>query len=230
MPIIRVGRPSLTDYLGELSAKLVVAGCNLRCPYCVKGDLIRWDDRRLLSEKDILKHLYRVKGYLTGVVFGGGEPTLHNGLLQFMYKVNSVGYKVKIDTNGTKPRRLNKLMEEGVVDYISLEVKAPFERYHEVVTSKVDLDAVRQSVRLLRRGGVDYEFTTTAVPDLLDGDDFEEIARTLIGSKKFVIKQHRPGRMLDKKYEKVQPYSAEELREFQKRIAPYFAECNVKLI
>jgi pyruvate formate lyase activating enzyme len=230
MPVVRIGRPSLTDYPGELSVKLVIPGCNLRCPYCVKGDLIRWNDRPLLSEKDILQHIYRVKGYLTGVVFGGGEPTLHNGLLQFLYKVRSVGYKIRIDTNGTNPRRLNKLMEEKVIDYISLDVKAPFERYPEVVASKVNLDAVKQSVKLLRRGGVDYDFTTTAVPDLLDGDDLEEIAKVLVGSKRFVIKQHRPGRMLDKAYEKVNPFSAEELRGFQRRIAPYFAECIVKLI
>ena len=230
MPVVRVGRPNLADYPGELSAELVIAGCNLRCPYCVKGDLILWDDRKILSEKDILKHLYRVKGYLTGVVIGGGEPTLHNSLLQFLYKVKSVGYKVKIDTNGTKPRRINKLMEERDVDYISLDVKAPFERYPEVVTSKVDLNAIKQSVRLLRRGGVDYDFSTTAVPGLLDGDDLEEIAKALIGSKRFVIKQHKPGKMLDGAYENVKPFSAEELRGFQRRIAPYFAECNVKLI
>jgi pyruvate formate lyase activating enzyme len=94
----------------------------------------------------------------------------------------------------------------------------------------VNLDAVKQSVKLLRRGGVDYDFTTTAVPGLLDGDDLEEIAKTLIGSKRFVIKQHRPGKMLDRAYEKVNPFSAEELRGFQKRIAQYFAKCNVKLI
>jgi pyruvate formate lyase activating enzyme len=183
----------------------------------------------LLSEREVLDHLYRVKGYLTGLCLGGGEPTLHKGLLSFMYRVKSLGYMLKVDTNGTRPKRLRKLMEERVVDYVSLDLKAPLERYPEVVRYKVDLEAVEQSIRLLRRGGVDHEFRTTVVPGLIGGKDLEALAQLLVGSKRFVIQQFRPGRTMCPEYGDVKPFSLNELREFRDRIAPYFAECKIKL-
>jgi len=183
----------------------------------------------LIPEGEVLKHLYRVRGFLNGLCLGGGEPTLHNGLYTFAYKVKSLGYLVKVDTNGSRPRRLRKLMEEGVVDYVAMDVKAPLDRYPEVVRFKVDMDAVGQSIKLLRRGNVDYEFRTTVVPGLLDGEDLEEIAKTLTGSKRFVIQQFRPGRTLCPEYRDVKPYSETELREFRDMMAPYFAECRLRL-
>lgn len=231
MPIVRLQRLSLVDYPRNLCAKAFVPGCNFRCPYCVKSALIDgYQGNPLVPESEVLSHLYGVKGYLTGLCLGGGEPTLHNGILAFLYKVKSLGYRVKLDTNGTRPRRIRKLMEEGVVDYFAMDVKAPLERYPEVVMSKVDVASVEQSIKLLRRGSVDYEFRTTVVPGLVDGRDLEEIAQTLIGSKRFVIQQHRPGRTLDPEYGDVKPFSVDELRTFQDRISPYFAECKIRLV
>jgi pyruvate formate lyase activating enzyme len=230
LPLVRLQRLSLVDYPGRLCAKAVIPGCNFRCPYCTNVDLIHdYLGMELLSEREVLDHLYRVKGYLTGLCLGGGEPTLHNGLLSFMYRVKSLGYLLKVDTNGTRPKRLRKLMEERVVDYVSLDLKAPLERYPEVVRYKVDMDAVEQSIRLLRRGGVDHEFRTTMVPGLIGGKDLEELAQLLVGSKRFVIQQFRPGRTMCPEYEDVKPFSLNELREFRDRIAPFFAECKIKL-
>ena len=230
LPIVRLQRLSLVDYPGRLCAKAVVPGCNFRCPHCTSVDLIRdYLGGEMLSEREVLDHLYRVRGYLTGLCLGGGEPTLHNGLLSFVYRVKSLGYNVKLDTNGTRPRRLRKLMEERVLDYVTLDLKAPLERYPEVVRRKVDLEAVEQSIRLLRRGGVDHEFRTTVVPGLIGGDDLEEIAKLLVGSKRFVIGQFRPGGNTCPEYADVEPYSLGELRGFRDRVAPYFAECKIRL-
>lgn len=230
LPIVRLQRLSLVDYPGRLCAKAIIPGCNFRCPYCTNVDLIQdFIGMELLSEREVLDHLYRVKGYLTGLCLGGGEPTLHNGLLSFMYRVKSLGYLLKVDTNGTRPKRLMKLMEERVVDCVTLDLKAPLERYPEVVRYKVDMEAVEQSIRLLRRGGVDHEFRTTVVPGLIGGKDLEELAQLLVGSKRFVIQQFRPGRTMCPEYGDVKPFSLNELREFRDRIAPYFAECKIKL-
>ncbi|UCD45726.1 MAG: anaerobic ribonucleoside-triphosphate reductase activating protein [Candidatus Bathyarchaeota archaeon] len=231
MPIVRLQRLSLVDYPGNLSAKAVVPGCNFRCPYCVKSALIDgYQANPLVPESEVLSHLYRVRGYLTGLCLGGGEPTLHNGLLAFLYKVKSLGYRVKLDTNGTRPRRIRKLMEERVIDYVAMDVKAPLERYSEVVASKVDVESVEQSIKLLRRGSVDYEFRTTVVPGLVDGRDLEEIARVLIGSKRFVIQQHRLGRTLDPEFGDVKPFGMDEIRSFREKVSPYFAECEIRQI
>ncbi|UCH58070.1 MAG: anaerobic ribonucleoside-triphosphate reductase activating protein [Candidatus Bathyarchaeota archaeon] len=230
LPIARYQRLSLRDYPGRLCAKAVVPGCNFRCPYCTKTDLVL-DHQRIepILEREVLDHLYRVRGYLDGLCVGGGEPTLHNGLLLFLYKVKALGYRVKLDTNGSRPKRLRKLMGEKVVDYVSLDIKAPLDRYHEVVRAKVDVDAVWESVRLLRRGHVDYEFRATAVPRLIDSRDLEEIAQTLVGSKRFVIQQYRPGKSLCTEFEGVEPYSEAKLEEFKVKVEPYFPECEIRV-
>lgn len=230
LPILRLQRLSLRDYPGKLCAKAVTPGCNFRCPFCADMKLLRHHrDSELVPEKEVLDHLYRVRGFLDGLCLGGGEPTLHNGLLSFAYRVKSIGYLVKLDTNGTRPKRLRKLMEERVVDYVSLDVKAPLRRYPEVVRSRVDIDAIVESISLLRRGNVDHEFHTTVVPGLLDGDDLEEIAQTLAGSKRFVLQQYRPGVEPCPGFEDAKPYSVGELRGLRDRVAPYFGDCRLRL-
>jgi pyruvate formate lyase activating enzyme len=223
-------RLSLIDYPGKLCATAFTAGCNFRCPYCYNVDIVlNHQGMETMPEGEVLNFLYQRKGFLDGLCVGGGEPTLHNELYTFLYKVKSVGYLVKLDTNGSKPKRLNKLMEERVVDYVAMDVKAPLRRYPEVVRYKVDIEAVAKSIKLLRRGSVDHEFRTTVVPGLLDGDDIEEISQTLAGSKRYVIQQFRPGRTLCQEFGEAKPYSENELRQFRDRVAPYFAECKLRL-
>ena len=230
LPISRYQRLSLTDFPGRLCAKVVVPGCNFRCPYCLKQDLIfdyLGHDR--IPEKEILSHLFRVKDFLSGLCIGGGEPTLHNGLLQFCYKIRSMGFHIKIDTNGTRPKRLKKLMEERLVDYIAMDIKAPIDRYSDVVLHKVDVKAVDDSVKTIRRGSTDYEFRSTMVPGLLDALDLEEIAQYLVGSKRFVIRRHKPGDCLDLAFAEMKPYSKKQLMEFRDLVAPFFAECMIEM-
>jgi pyruvate formate lyase activating enzyme len=229
LPIVGLQRLSLVDYPGKLCATAFTAGCNFRCPYCYNVDIVlNHNGMEKIPERELLNILYERKGFLDGLCIGGGEPTLHNGLLAFIYKVKSLGYLVKLDTNGSKPKRLKKLMEEKVIDYVAMDVKAPLKRYPEVVRFKVDVEAVEQSIRLLRRGSVDHEFRTTVVPGLLDGGDLEEIAQTLAGSKRYVIQQFEPGRTLRPEFSEVEPYSLTELKVFQDLVAPYFGECKLR--
>jgi len=230
VPIARLLKLSLRDYPGRLCSKVYVYGCNFRCPYCPDTDLIHnQKEGSKVIESDVYDHLYRVRGYLSGLCIGGGEPTLHNGLLGFIYRVKSLGFHVKLDTNGTRPKRIKKLMDERLIDYVSMEIKAPLDRYTEVVKAKVDMDSVRQSIRTLRRGGVDHEFTVTMIPGLLDGGDLEEIAQHLIGSKRFVIRQFTlPGRHCPE-LESLGRYSLDELRAFRDRVAPYFGSCELRV-
>ena len=229
VPIARLLKLSLRDYPGKLCSKVYVYGCNFRCPYCPDTDLIHnQQGGSKVLESDVYDHLYRVRGYVTGLCIGGGEPTLHNGLLGFIYRVKSLGHDVKLDTNGTRPKRINKLMEERLIDYVSMEIKAPLERYPEVVMSKVDMDSVRQSIRILRRGSLDYEFTATMIPSLLDGNDLENIAQYLIGSKRFAVQQlNLPGRHCPE-LEDMDRYSLNEMKAFRDRVAPYFGSCVLR--
>lgn len=228
--IVGLQKLSLIDYPGKLCATIFTAGCNFRCPYCYNIDIVLHPQRLpIIPEREVLNFLHKRRDFLDGLCVGGGEPTLHRPLPTFLYKVKSLGVLVKLDTNGSRPKMLRKLMDERLVDYVAMDVKAPLRRYPEVVRFKIDIDAVKQSIRLLRRGSVDHEFRTTVVPGLLDGDGLEEIARTLSGSKRYVLQQFKSDRTLCPEYPNVKPYTAAELKAFRDRVAPYFSECNLKL-
>ena len=230
LPIVGLQGLSVIDYPGKLCATVFTAGCNFRCPYCYNVDIVlNHQGLPVIPERDVLNLIYGRRGFLDGLCVGGGEPTLHRALPDFLFKVKALGVSVKVDTNGSRPRMLLKLVEDELVDYVAMDVKAPLRRYPEVVRFKVDVDAVRRSIRLLRRSSVDHEFRTTVVPGLLDGDDLEEIARALSGSKRYVIQQFRPGRTLCPDFAEVKPYAASQLKAFRDRVAPYFGECRLRL-
>jgi len=230
IPIVGLQRLSLIDYPGKLCATLFTAGCNFRCPYCYNVDIVLHHEHLpIISEREVLDLLDRRRGFLDGLCVGGGEPTLHRLLPIFLSKVKALGILVKLDTNGSKPRMLRKLIERGFVDYVAMDVKAPLQRYPEVVRFKVDINVVKQSIRLLKKNGVDYEFRTTVVPGLLDGDDIEEIAQTLTGTKRYVLQQFKPRKTLCPEIAEVEPYSVAKLRAFCDRVRPYFGECKLRL-
>jgi pyruvate formate lyase activating enzyme len=230
LPITGVRNLSFRDYPGKLCVTALVAGCNFRCSYCTTPDIVLTPNQvETVPRREVLDALYRKRGFLNGFCISGGEPTLHNALLPFLFRVKSMGYSVKLDTNGSRPKRIRKLMEEKVVDYVALDVKAPLSRYPEVVRKKVDVGAVNESIKLLRRGGVDYEFRTTLVPGLLDGGDLEEIAKYLVGSRRFVIRRFMGGRTMCPEYSGVKPYSVQEMWAFRDRVAPYFGDCVLQL-
>jgi len=230
LPIVGLQRLSLIDYPGRLCATVFTAGCNFRCPYCYNVDIVlHHQGLDTIPEREVLDLLYRRRDFLDGLCLGGGEPTLHRALPAFLYKVKALGALVKLDTNGSRPRMLGKLMEDGLVDYVAMDVKAPLRRYPEVVRYKVDVEAVKRSIGLLRRGNVDHEFRTTVVPGLLDGDDLEEIARGLSGSKRHVLQGFKPGVTLCPEFAEVEPYSTAEMRAFRDRVTPYFSECELRI-
>ncbi len=220
---------SLIDYPGKLCATVFTAGCNFRCAYCYNiAMVVDHQFMPLISEEEVISLLMERRGFLDGLCLGGGEPTLHLRLPGFLRRVKGLKFSVKLDTNGSRPRMLGKLIEDGLVDYVAMDVKAPLQRYADVVRFKVDVEAVKQSIRLLRRSNIDYEFRTTVVPGLLNGDDLEEIAKTLVGSKRYVIQQFKPGKTLCPEFSEVKPYGEDELESFRARVAPYFGEAKLR--
>ncbi len=229
LPIKGIQKLSLIDYPGKLCATVFVGGCNFRCPYCYNVSLVLEPERlRTIPEKEILDFLSERKGFLDGICVGGGEPTMHGELPAFLSKVKGLDFLVKVDTNGSRPRMLRRLLNEGLVDYVAMDVKAPLIKYGETVGAEVNIDHIKESIRLIKASGVDYEFRITAVPGLTDEEDLMEIAQMLESSKRFVIQQFRPGRTLDESFKGVTPYPLERLYEFRKKITPFFKECNVR--
>lgn len=230
MQIKGLQKTTLIDFPGRVACTVFLAGCNFRCPYCQNPDLVgKAEKLPTISEEEFFRFLAKRKKWLDGVCITGGEPTINKELPEFIKKIKALGFAVKLDTNGTNPKMVAELLKAGLLDYIAMDIKAPLERYKEIVRVKVDVDAVKKSAALLMKGGVDYEFRTTVVPGLFDENDAKEIAKWLKGADKYYLQQFNPGvRLLDRGFEKLEPYPQERLEEFGEIMKPEFGVCEIR--
>jgi pyruvate formate lyase activating enzyme len=189
---------TLTDYPGKVAAVVFTQGCNFRCPFCHNGGLLSFvaaaDDR--WSEQQVLRLLRSRAGQLDGVVVSGGEPTLQPDLPEFLHRVKTLGYAVKLDTNGSRPEVLRRLLGERLLDFVAMDVKAPWEHYARLTGVPVDTDALLASVGLLAQSGIPHEFRTTVVPPLLTDADLADIANALPAGSPHRRQPFRPAHAL----------------------------------
>lgn len=192
---------SFVDYPENIASVVFTPGCNMNCWYCHNRDIIS-ESKGGYDEEKILAEIEQRKSFLDGVVITGGEPTLQKDLLAFAEKVKRLGLKVKLDTNGTNSAVIKKMVQEGLVDYIAMDIKAPFETYNKVTIVK-DIEEIKKSVKYIMECGVDYEFRTTFAPNLTK-EDIVEICKSIKGAKKFALQGYRTPYYLDEK--KVAPH------------------------
>ena len=222
---------TLIDYPGKLAATVFLCGCNFCCPFCYSSELVlpeKIKKQPKISEKDFFKFLKERKKLIEGVVLCGGEPVVSKGLIPLIKKIKKMGFFVKLDTNGSNPQMLKKLIEGKLVDYIAMDIKGPKERYGEFVDRKVDVKKIQKSIDILKKGEVDYEFRSTIVPSLHTKEDVIEMAKWIRGAKKYYLQNFRPEKTVDPKFEKIKPYPQEYLLEIQKAISPFFEVCQVR--
>jgi len=227
---------SLIDYPGLSSCTVFIAGCNLNCPWCNESEAVlvnKFQKNFGFLQKKLFKFLKEKKKILDGVCLSGGEPTLNEQLPKFCKKIKKLGYKVKLDTNGSNPKMLADLIGKNLIDYVALDVKAPPEKYPQVVgLEKVSLffllKKINESIELLKEGKIDYEFRTTLVPGLLKKEDILKIARWISPARKYVLQNFRPEKTLDPNFQNLQPYPSEYLFRIQKAISPFFEICEVR--
>lgn len=187
---------SLIDYPGRIAAVVFTQGCNFRCPFCHNGSLISPRDGSEDVES-LLKSLVGRRGKLDAVVVSGGEPTLQPDLAGFLALVRSMGFLVKIDTNGSRPSVLRSLIDQGLLDYVAMDVKAPIHKYSRLAGVEVDVESLRESVALIASSGIAHEFRTTHVEALLDDQDLAEIRAGLPRASSHRIQRFRPENALD---------------------------------
>ena len=193
MKIYGLQKTTLVDYPGHVATTLFTGGCNFRCPYCHNGDLvIGLDDIEPYAMKDIFSHLQKRKGVLDGVVISGGEPTLQTDLPDFIRQIKELGYLVKLDTNGTNPAMLRSLVEEGLVDYVAMDIKHSRAKYASISHAADDsLESIAASVDYLKEGHVDYEFRTTLCKELHKETDMTAIGLWLMGAKAYYLQPYK---------------------------------------
>ena len=184
---------SMIDFPGSISAIVFTQGCNVRCAYCHNPELIppAQNEEYAVSEEDVIEYLERRKNSLDGVVITGGEPTLQKDLDKFAQKVKDMGYMVKLDTNGTNPDMIQKLIDNKLVDFIAMDIKAPFEKY-EAVCGPIDIEKVKKTMEIILSSGINYQFRTTYYKEVLNDNDIEAIKAMLPDVSKFKLQECLP--------------------------------------
>ena len=177
---------SLSDFPGKVAAVVFTQGCNFRCPYCHNASLIPYHyhvpDELLIPEEHFFEFLEYRSNRLDAVVVSGGEPTIHRDLPAFLRRIKDMGFAVKLDTNGSKPEVLKEILENNLVDFIAMDIKAPLDNYKKLtgwIIAPKDKDKIKKSIALISESSVEHEFRTTVVEALLTPEDMQEIRKLL---------------------------------------------------
>ncbi len=222
-------RFSLIDYPDKICAIGFTQGCNFRCPYCHNPELVEPERfNGALAEEDVFNFLQERQGKIDGVVITGGEPTIHSDLLDFSKKIKALGFLVKLDTNGSHPEILSRLIQDGAVDYIAMDIKAPEHRYAEIAAAAVDMEKIKQSVSLIMNSGLPYEFRTTVVAGLLSKEDIVVLTRMIIGARLYVLQKFLPTKTIDVNFLQEDTYTDEEFEEIRNSLRGLVKECIIR--
>lgn len=231
MKIAGLKKFSMADYPGEHACCVYLAGCNYQCPWCGYGSYLE-NKGEGIPEESFWHFLEQQVGNLTACVVSGGEPTIYNDLPDFLSRVKKKGYKVKLETNGSNPEMIENLIKNELVDYISLDLKAPKEKYGYLIgfpeeTMNYLLSKIERSIALLKEDRVDYEFKTT-IGTYLSPNDVLEIAQWIRPAKKYILVNFNPERTLSAEFAAYKPYQANRLVQMRDKIASFFDVCEIK--
>ncbi len=189
MKIYGLEKVSMVDFDGHLCATIFTGGCNFRCPFCQNSDLVEIKNLSQISEEEFFNYLEKRKTLLDSVCVSGGEPCLQKDLKEFIKKIKSRGFLVKLDTNGTNFNLLKELVEEKLVDYVAMDIKNSKSMYEQTAGAKVDMSEIEKSVEFLKSGKVGYEFRTTLVSGHHTTNSIKEMSEWLAGANKLFL-QH----------------------------------------
>lgn len=208
---------SLSDWDGKVSSVLFLPNCNLRCPFCYNKNLVLNPEKMpTIPEQRVENYLKSNTNWIDGVVITGGEPTLHQNLPRLCEKMKEIGFRVKLDTNGTNPAATRGLIDKQLIDYIALDVKAPLtiEKYSRAcgLDAKPIMDGVKETIQLLLDGAIEYEFRTTVVPTLHEIEDVEEICQAIEGCKKYALQNFKPDvETIDQNFQNLTSFSKAQM-------------------
>ncbi|MFH1209389.1 MAG: anaerobic ribonucleoside-triphosphate reductase activating protein [archaeon] len=227
LPIKHIQKTCLIDYPGKISTIVFLAGCNFRCGYCHNKSLIvGYEDLKNINEDEVLKYLESKKKWIDGVVITGGEPLLYD-LKDFIKKIKSLGFLVKLDTNGSNPKALKSLIDNDLLDYIAMDIKGPLDKYDKITRVSVDINNIKESIKIIKKFK-NYEFRTTVLPLFHTEEDIENIGKLLKDSDLFYIQQFRPRDCLDQNFEQEKQFSQKELEKFKDILKKYIKKVEIR--
>ena len=212
---------SFVDWPGKVASVIFLSHCNFRCPYCHNYDLVLHPDQLpTIPFEQVIQQIKKYKGWVDGVCITGGEPTLFPALVQLIEQLRNEHMLIKLDTNGSHPEVLKKLIDDHLVEHVAMDVKAPLnqESYSNCCGVSVDLEKIKGSIDLLRKTFISYEFRVTAVPTLLKKENLLMLANELKGSERLTLQNFNPEHPLDPALKNVKPYMEQEIQEMQEEM------------
>lgn len=214
-------KTTFIDYPEKIACIVFTQGCNFRCGYCHNPELFE-NKEPVLSVPAFFEFLNKRKGKLDGVVITGGEPTLHGkDLIEFIKEVKSLGFLVKLDTNGTHPDVLQELLDENLLDYIAMDIKAPLAKYKTITQTDIDTKIIKKSIDMIMNSGVDYEFRTTIVKSQLSVEDLRQIGELIQGAKRYYMQKFLATKILDETLMSEESYTDEEFKNLRTILEEY---------
>ena len=228
MHIAGLQKLTLLDYPGHTACTVFTAGCNLRCPFCHNSELVLPQRRPpRMDEEEFFSFLKKRQGILDGVCITGGEPLLQKDIADFMQRIKELGFAVKLDTNGCFPHVLRTLVEQGLVDYVAMDIKNSRESYAKTVgLENFDLAPVEESVSYLLSGAVEFEFRTTVVDGLHSARDFHSIGQWLSGAERYFLQEFKDSG--DVLTAGLCPPSQEQLEQFRQIARWYIPNARIR--
>lgn len=226
MTIGGIQKFSTVDYPGYTVASIFTIGCNMRCGYCHNPELVLPEQYAgTIPEEEIFEFLEKRRGLLDGVAISGGEPTMQEDLPDFIRRCKKMGFLVKLDTNGTNPGVLRELLQENLVDFVAMDIKGPLEKYSQIAARPIDIDAIRESIDLIRM--IPHEFRTTIVRGQLVPEDFESIGQLVHGADRFALQYFVPGTTVSPQFNKRESFTKQEMDQARDIMSRHVQECVV---
>ena len=223
---------SFIDYPGKISCVLFLSGCNFNCPYCHNPELAKGyaEFPHSMKESKLYDFLEKHRGFLDGVVISGGEPTLQKDLFWLCEKIKSMGYPVKMDTNGSRPRVIASLIDKKLVDYVAMDIKTYPLHYSPLIKKDCDPNDILSSIRIIMESGLPYEFKTTCIKPLVDEQVVEKISHLIDGAMLYVLQQFRKTEVLHPEFfrKDMYNYSDDELAHLRDIAAVQVGKCIVR--
>ncbi len=223
-------KSTLLDYPGKVAALIFTYGCNLRCGYCHNPELVTLPcvQENILKEEYIFEYLKKRGNLLDAIVITGGEPTIQSDLIPFIKKVKSLGFLVKLDTNGSNPGVVKDLLDLNIIDYWAMDIKYEEELYIQNLEKNVKYEDIKKSIRLIKERGNDYEFRTTYVKGIHTLKSAEGIGELIEGAKRYYIQNFRPGKTIDPSLNNSNSFTPKELQAFKKIIKKYVKDVEIR--
>ena len=222
-------KTSLIDYPDHIATVIFTQGCNCRCPYCHNPGLIPDEVEKEYMDLEYFQDFLKERQHLLdGVVITGGEPTLQEGIIDFIDDIKSRNMKIKLDTNGSNFQVIAELMERELVDYLAVDFKTTYDKYQELTQNEMIVTQFKKCVSLILNSNINHEFRTTVVPGLHTQADVEEIAETVAGADKYCIQNFRPDFTLDSDLEGRRQFPESKLEQFKEIAAVYVEEVEIR--